>query len=118
MNNTPLRSEPIAPGRVDPQTAQMFQASGARPVQGPRASDVDFWLGSGGLLHNLGVGVVGIFAGPQAAQTLGGISGGLQDMGIQALNERDAAGGELGPEGYRANGQTGPGVPTAEQYRA
>lgn len=59
-------------------------AQNIRQAQPLRASDLGFWFGSDGLIHNIGVGVVGAFAGPDSAQAIGRQVGALEDMGIEA----------------------------------
>jgi len=64
------------------EEAAKLHANGASPQA------ISTYLGSKGIIHNIGTGVVSAIIGPDAGKAVGGLFGNLEDMGIERLNER------------------------------
>lgn len=71
------------------EKAPIDPASGAViNTKPPNPGEASYWIGSKGIIHNIGVGFIGAFAGQGVAQPVGGVFGSLEDAGIQQLENR------------------------------
>ncbi len=88
----PAPSQPMTPS-YQPMPSELPikpapQSNPANPAPQRDMRQTEYWVGSNGVVHKAGEGLIGIFLGREAAAGISGAIGQGEDMGIESLNNR------------------------------